>query len=388
MDNSDFSFNGPAFLRYLDEKASTDNSFDSMKGYLGLLYNQFFKPEGLTYIFDNINDIFSDKDKDDIIKYLRELSDFVYFVIEHPTIKTYNSKNAKFKQYNSSGLKHYISFLEENAPQLKKAKMTWKKQWGNAFNTSRKKYIFDGSDSLFQYSTMGCSLVSVNTTDRSKHENNLIKHAIRSSFFFDFNSCKIQNRHDDIRNIYLGNTSAVTNRSLVKDGIPFRDSSRKKTQGFYPVPGISHQIYLLPDHNGNVEVCKLIKKLTGYSLFPQSADFVDFTISHIWRNAPDARFFTNLWNIVIVPTWVNFFLDNEREPGSLSSKMLDTFKKVCIKQYRMQRLDWKYPIPFCPISKSYSNAVADAEGYEFNVINGKNGISSYGRIKVGRVTIP
>lgn len=384
----DFSFNGVFFHKFLREVSGTDGSFDSMKGYLGLLYDQFFKPEGLTCIFDNINDIFSDNDKEDIIKYLRELSDFVYFAIEHPTIKTYSSKNAKFQQYNSSGLKHYISFLEEKAPQLKKAKIIWKKQWANAFNASRKKFIFDGSDSLFQYSTMGCSLVSVNSTNRSTHENILIEHAIRSSFFFDFNSCKIQNRHDDIRNIYLGNTSAVTNQSLVKDGIPFRDSSRQKTQGFYSVPGISHQIYLLPDHNGNIEVCNLIKEITGYSLFSQSTDFVNFTISHIWREAPDARFFTNLWNIVIVPTWVNFLLDKGHGQGSLSSKMLDTFKRVCIEHYKMSKLNWKFPIPIYPINNiklSYPNAVTGT--FCFNVIAGKKAPSSYGRIRIGNVTI-
>lgn len=384
----DFSFNGVFFHSYLRQVSGTSGSFDSMKGYLGLLYDQFFKPEGLTCIFDNINDIFSDNDKKDIIKYLRELSDFVYFAIEHPTIKTYSSKNAKFQQYNSSGLKHYISFLEEKAPQLKKAKIIWKKQWANAFNASRKKFIFDGSDSLFQYSTMGYSLVSVNSTNRSTHENILIEHAIRSSFFFDFNSCKIQNRHDDIRNIYLGNTSAVTNQSLVNDGIPFRDSSRKQSQGVYPVPNVSPSlmIKLLPDHNGNVEVCNLIKEITGYSLFSQSTDFVNFTISHIWRQAPDARFFTNLWNIVIVPTWVNFLLEKGHEQGSLSSKMLDTFKIVCINNYHMLKLNWRFPIPMCPINESCDNAVSGK--YEFNVINGKTGTSSYGRIKVGKVTIP
>lgn len=358
-----------------------------MKGYLGLLYDQFFKPEGLTCIFDNINDIFSDNDKKDIIKYLRELSDFVYFAIEHPTIKTYSSKNAKFQQYNSSGLKHYISFLEEKAPQLKKAKIIWKKQWANAFNASRKKFIFDGSDSLFQYSTMGCSLVSVNSTDRTTHERILIEHAIRNSFFFDFKTCEIENRHNDIKSFYLGNISNVKDCSLIKNGIPFRDSSRKKKADWYPVeeaPG--EKVYLLPDYNGNKEVCDLIKRITGYSLSSESSDFVNFTISHIWRLAPDARFFTNLWNIVIVPTWVNFLLDKEHGQGSLSSKMLDTYKKICIEHYKMSKLNWNFPIPIYPINNSYNNAVSGK--YEFNVINGKDGTNSYGRIKVGKVTIP
>jgi len=385
--NKDFSFSGPDFLSYLSTVSGTTGSFNTMKGYLGSLYNQFLEPEGLTYIFKNINSIFTVEDKQYIIDRLKEVSDFVYFVIEHPTVVTYKPKVAEFQKYNSSGLKHYISFLDGSTPQLKKTTIFWKNVWKNAFTASRKKFIFDGTNSLFQYSTKGCSLVSENYTDRTTHERILIEHAIRNSFFFDFKTCEIENRHNDIISIYLGNISNVKDCSLIKNGIPFRDSSRKKKADWYPVeeaPG--EKVYLLPDYNGNKEVCDLIKRITGYSLSSESSDFVNFTISHIWRLAPDARFFTNLWNIVLVPSWVNFLLDKEHGQGSLSSKMLDTYKKICIEHYKMSKLNWNFPIPIYPINNSYNNAVSGK--YEFNVINGKDGTSSYGRIKVGKVTIP
>ena len=63
--------------------------------------------------------------------------------------------------------------------------------------------------------------------------------------------------------------------------------------------------------NGNTRVCQLIKYRTGYDLGAKldKKSLRNYIISHIWGHAVDPRYFTNLWNIAIVPAWANHLLD-------------------------------------------------------------------------------
>ena len=97
--------------------------------------------------------------------------------------------------------------------------------------------------------------------------------------------------------------------------------------------------------NGNARVCQLIKDRTGYALGATSdkKHFRNFIISHIWGHAIDPRYFTNLWNIAIVPAWANHLLDKD-ETGTLGSAFKATIQKIIIDLYKLgdnKNYDWK-----------------------------------------------
>ena len=74
---------------------------------------------------------------------------------------------------------------------------------------------------------------------------------------------------------------------------------------------------------------------------------------HIWGKAFDPRNFTNLWNFAIVPVWGNFLLDKTDSQDELTLKMINTFKAIAVKQYKMSRLPW------ASIKKCYKNMLPD-----------------------------
>ena len=89
----------------------------------------------------------------------------------------------------------------------------------------------------------------------------------------------------------------------------------------------------------------MIKDRTGYALGATSdkKHFRNFIISHIWGHAIDPRYFTNLWNIAIVPAWANHLLDKD-ETGTLGSAFKATIQKIIIDLYKLgdnKNYDWK-----------------------------------------------
>lgn len=89
------------------------------------------------------------------------------------------------------------------------------------------------------------------------------------------------------------------------------------------------------DRDGNRFVRNLITDKTGITV-SQGKDSVlqNTIISHVWGRAYDPRYFTSLWNIVLVPAWANSLMDKEEAPaGTLASKMRATYMQLCTKLY-------------------------------------------------------
>ncbi|MBO4776969.1 MAG: hypothetical protein J5588_00625 [Bacteroidales bacterium] len=140
-------------------------------------------------------------------------------------------------------------------------------------------------------------------------EDEFIKLAVKSSYFFSEEV--VIKRHGEMKSeIDKG-----------KDGkLPARKGKNEYTK-------ISVEI----DDDGNKAVRKLINDETGYTI-GQGKDsiFQNYNLSHVWGNAYDPRYFTSLWNIVVIPSWANHLMDKEApEQGSIASKMINTYKKIC-----------------------------------------------------------
>lgn len=135
--------------------------------------------------------------------------------------------------------------------------------------------------------------------------------------------------------------------------------------------------------NGNARVCQLIKDRTGYALGATSdkKHFRNFIISHIWGHAIDPRYFTNLWNIVIVPAWANHLLDKDEE-GTLASAFKATIQKIIIKLYQFN-YDWKSIEMDEPTCKEEEVLHGN---YQINTIDGIADKETLG--KISRVSIP
>ena len=137
--------------------------------------------------------------------------------------------------------------------------------------------------------------------------------------------------------------------------------------------------------NGNARVCQLIKDRTGYDLgtTTNKKHFRNFIISHIWGHAIDPRYFTNLWNIVIVPAWANHLLDKDEE-GTLASTFKATIQKIITELYDFNNIDWS-SIQMTP--PSYNNKEVISGRYQINIIDHKSGNAPLGKIWKKSVSI-
>jgi len=149
-----------------------------------------------------------------------------------------------------------------------------------------------------------------------------IKMAVESSYFFDpdlvdktsTNLNQARFTEDPTINIQ-GAKKGATNVTYTIDGLNF--------------PGVT------VDKDGNAFVRKLINDKTGVTVSQGQNSLIQNTIiSHVWGRAYDPRYFTSLWNIVLIPAWANSLMDKEEAvPGSLASKMRATYMAICSELY-------------------------------------------------------
>lgn len=155
-----------------------------------------------------------------------------------------------------------------------------------------------------------------------------IQNAIASSYFFSkdlvVERCRYIKEHLG-KNPLPGRKTTKEDRILVYVGA--------NNVVYYMINHAS--VPVIEDPDGNFYVRRLINKKTGYTI-SQGADsiFQNYKISHLWGKAYDPRFFTNLWNIILVPAWANDLLDkNANDPQSLEYRIKLAYKKICNKLY-------------------------------------------------------
>ena len=98
---------------------------------------------------------------------------------------------------------------------------------------------------------------------------------------------------------------------------------------------VEYDFLIKPDKNGNAPVRSIINQYTGYTMCGgEDSIFQNYIISHIWGRAFDPRYFTSLWNVVIIPAWANPLMDKiQPEEGSPASILQSTFMAICHKLY-------------------------------------------------------
>lgn len=93
------------------------------------------------------------------------------------------------------------------------------------------------------------------------------------------------------------------------------------------------------DGNGNQSVVNSIKEKTGYIINTFNRDFFNYTLSHIWaKTTHNPYYFSSLWNVVIIPDYLNYIMDKPRKQDKVNGKIQNLIKAICIELYQPETL--------------------------------------------------
>lgn len=170
-------------------------------------------------------------------------------------------------------------------------------------------------------------------------EDKFIKLAIEQSYFF---APDIVAERMNKLIVDLDKTTPLSARKTTKNDKDAEEGYFHSEMGgntYYIEGNIKIPITLSKD--GNDFVRSLISNETGFTVGAgKNTIFQNYIISHLWGRAYDPRYYTNFWNIVLVPAWANSLLDKNGEEGSLASKLKATFMAISKKLYMAKGVNW------------------------------------------------
>lgn len=171
-------------------------------------------------------------------------------------------------------------------------------------------------------------------------EAKFIKWAIEQSYFFD-PDIVAERMNKLIKDLGNKTTPLPARKTTKNDKDAEEGYSHSKMGGniYYIEGNIKIPVTLSKD--GNDFVRSLISNETGFTVGAGKDNiFQNYIISHLWGRAYDPRYYTNFWNIVLVPAWANSLLDKNGEEGSLASKLKATFMAISKKLYMAKGVNW------------------------------------------------
>lgn len=359
----------------------TPNSANSYISYLGVSYNNDLSLVSTDNVYNYM----------DVIEQFYQAGDILYAVtVINNIIERINNLGTRLKALNDqrSALKKLRVFLHYKrknnvVDRTYLSKKNTNNPTSSTLDDTRDSFSKDSLDKIDGFNELIVFL----------GEEKFIKSVIESSFFFD------KKIVDDQRNDIF--------KKLGEQPIPARKTT--KTQSGIPEVGVNTKIGNLDiyqingcnipvelDGDGNEQVRKLIRSKTGYTISEGNCIFKNYIISHIWGKAYDPRYFTNFWNIVIVPAWANSLLDkNSDDEDSIEYKLKETFKKICVKLYGLDDPqfseewdDMASRMGATSNEKIHSNISKDST-YQISVIHEKNDGAGlwYGSHQVGRIIL-
>ena len=93
------------------------------------------------------------------------------------------------------------------------------------------------------------------------------------------------------------------------------------------------------DSTGNQAVVVAIQKATRYTISTNNSDFINYTLSHVWPSTThNPYYFSSLWNIVIIPTYLNYIMDKPEGQDPINGKIQKLIKAICIELYQPETL--------------------------------------------------
>lgn len=297
-----------------------------MKNYIDSLYKNFLEPNGLGDIISDLpRAIMISKKKTDnrLSNLLRVLRLVAAKEKSDPnTFYFYGKKLASFNQWLVV-LELYIDFIKK-LPGGKGGSFPWEKQWDKTLKLLECQIeSLDGTVSLIKL---------------FGNKKRFIEEALKNSIFM--NPSNVNSCFNDIQKAFSSKTPLLFARKSDNKSI------QSGTPGalyfnYVDLSGATKSIQIKKDKDGNNAVRKLIKDSTGFDVSNGAkSNIINYRISHIWQNAFDPRYFTNLWNIVLVPSWANDLLDKTKFANLFILQLINTYRAVCEKYYQMNLLNW------------------------------------------------
>lgn len=373
----------PDFKEWLKENGNlTPKSANSYISYLGVSYNNDLSLVSTDNVYNYM----------DVIEQFYQAGDMLYAVtvINNIIERINNLGTPLLKALNDqrSALKKLRVFLRSMRNNVQDRTYLSKKNPKNPTSS-----ILDDIRESFSKGSLDkidCVRVLIDILG----EETFIKVVIENSFFFDKKI--VDDQRKDIFD------------KLGKQPIPARKTT--KTQSGNPGVGVNTKIGNLDmyqingcnipvklDGDGNKQVRDIIKEKTGYTISSgRKCIFQNYIISHLWGKAYDPRYFTNFWNIVIVPAWANSLLDKESgDEDSIEFKLKDLFKKICVALYGLDdpqfSEEWDdMASRMGPTSnEKFPSNISKDPTYQISVIHEKNDGAglSYGSSQVGRIIL-
>ena len=366
------------------------NSTNSYISYLNVSYNNILNINSNDVLYDYMNVIDTFYQENDMLYAATIINDVINKInnLGTPLPKYLNHKNSALKQF-----KIFKKFLHSKRNNVRDRKYYSKKNPNNptssTIDDTRNKFSKPSLDKIDGFRVL---------VDRLG-EKEFIRLAVEESYFFSEDLVykqheRVYKQHERVYKDLCGATH-----------LPVRNTTKKKvntpTPWKYQINGKEIPVMLDPD--GNQQVRKIIKAETGYTLCEgSSCIFRNYIISHIWGKAYDPRYFTNFWNIVLVPAWVNSLLDkNSTDQDSIEYKLKETFKKICVELY-IKNIpnfydEWKNMEVIMgetnTSEEEFSNKFPKKESkepiYEISIIHEKNDGNGtlYGKTQVGRIIL-
>lgn len=88
------------------------------------------------------------------------------------------------------------------------------------------------------------------------------------------------------------------------------------------------------DPTGNQAVVNAIHQATKHLVSTSKSTIINFTISHIWEGTTNnPLFFSSLWNVVIIPNFLNYIMDKPKNQHSINEDIQETMKAICYRLY-------------------------------------------------------
>lgn len=257
-----------------------------------------------------------------LIDMMQRILDAQKYVLKKAELKigdmgdTYASSKSAFAH-----LKDYVSEFCEADDLVYLSGEQWE-YWANTIRATIAKgdlHKIDGMDDLLKF---------------MKNENEFIRHAIESSYFFEPKMVKDQKSPEEPWKARLTTDLKIIN----EDDLKKLEEWKKNKKGDQPIchytfGGIDFKVLVDPD--GNNFVRQLINDYTAVVVSNGKNSLIQNTIiSHVWGRAYDPFYFTSLWNIVLIPAWANSLMDKDDAPKrTLASRLRATIMTLCRKMY-------------------------------------------------------
>lgn len=298
------------------------------------LHNAILARNGFESVLPNIEKMLK-TNKDKTIELLNNILSIIKRAKNDESIRI-DAKDLESKSWSnySSGFSKYISILEGDKSISKcESQKEWNGKYGEmGKNAKILAERIDGTDSLLKAI--------------AKDKWSFIEIVLANSYFFDPNV--VSEQHNHIVSKYKATEKLPARwtewyNSEKDPSAPFpgekKEEIKEKSRHTLDVKYANCPVEI--DSDGNYEVKNLIKNKFGYTVsWGQNSIIQFYKISHIWGEAYDPRKFTNLWNIVLVPAWANDLLDKTYSRDELTITFKQVIKSVCIKFYKMKKLDW------------------------------------------------